>query len=66
MYRLWVMTECPIDAIKPESADLVTWLERAKIFIEKDKWPRITEPQAPLPNAEEHKNEKGKFEKYIK
>jgi ferredoxin len=56
--------ECPIDAISPESPDLLKWVE-----INKDlsaKWPKITVKKPALPDAEEHKDEKGKFEKYVK
>ena len=58
--------ECPVGAIKPESEDLIIWLERAKIFIDKDQWPRITQAKAPLPNADKYEHEKNKFEKYIR
>ena len=56
--------ECPVNAIQAESTDLIVWLERAKIFITEDKWPPITEPKLPLPNAEKYKHTKDKFKKY--
>ncbi len=55
--------ECPVDAIKPESDELLTWIERnhrlSKI------WPNITIKKAPPVDAEDYKNETNKFEKYI-
>jgi ferredoxin len=55
--------ECPIGAIKDESEGLIDWIERAKIF--SNKWPNITRKKPPLPKADEYKEEKNKFEKYI-
>jgi len=56
--------ECPIDAIKPESDELLTWIERnhklSKI------WPRITVKKSPPEDAKLYENETGKFEKYIR
>ncbi len=57
-------TECPVKAIKPESIELIEWVERAKIF--SDQWFNITTKKQPLPNADFYKNEKNKFEKYVK
>jgi len=56
--------ECPIEAIKvAEDAD-VKWSE---INAELSKqWPNITEKKDPLPEAEKHKDETGKYEKYLK
>lgn len=56
--------ECPIDAISPESPDLLKWVEINKEFSE--KWPQITVKKPALPDAEKYKDEKGKFEKYMK
>lgn len=54
--------ECPIDAIKPESPDLITWVEiNRNIALQS---PRIT-AKAALPGADDYKNEKQKYEKYI-
>ena len=57
------ISECPIDAIKPESADLLVWIERAQRFAA--VWPNITKTKAPLPEADSYKDETNKFEKYI-
>lgn len=55
--------ECPIDAIKEESEELLEWIERnhrlAKI------WPRITVKKPAPPDADDYIDEKNKFEKYI-
>jgi ferredoxin len=56
--------ECPIEAIKPESEDLIEMIEVAKEF--SSKWPVITKIKDPLPDADKYKDEKGKFQKYIK
>lgn len=55
--------ECPIDAIKSESEELIEWVERAKLFA--SKWPNITKSKPPLPEADKYKNEKDKFDKYM-
>ncbi len=55
--------ECPVGAIKPESENLIDWIERAKYF--SAKWSNITVQKEPLPDADEHKEEKGKFRKYM-
>ena len=55
--------ECPIDAIKPEGPEVIEWLERAREF--SGTWPSITASKKPLSDAEQYKDEKGKFEKYI-
>lgn len=56
--------ECPVDAIKPESEDLLIWQERGAHL--SGIWPKITNQKEPLKNAEKFHEEKGKFEKYIK
>ena len=55
--------ECPLEAIKPESEELTTWLERAKKF--SSEWPKITSYKKPPDNAHKYANEKDKFNKYI-
>lgn len=55
--------ECPIDAIKPESEELLDWVERAKEF--SAKWPNITVKKPALPDADRHKDDRNKFEKYF-
>ncbi|MFK7973853.1 MAG: ferredoxin FdxA [Rickettsiaceae bacterium] len=56
--------ECPIDAIKEESPDLIKWLEINREFSQ--KWDNITVKKDPLPEAEQFKTEKKKFEQYVK
>ncbi len=56
--------ECPVDAIKPEADELLVWLERGKKLSQ--VWPVITKTKDALPDAEKHKGEKDKFQKYIK
>lgn len=55
--------ECPIDAIKPETPELLAWVERAQKY--SAIWPQITKRKPALEGAREHENEKNKFEKYI-
>ncbi len=55
--------ECPVDAIKEESPDLIKWIEINKEL--SNKWDNITVKKNPLPNADKFKDEKNKFEKYI-
>ena len=52
--------ECPIEAIKPESEDLIYWIEHNKKYSE--IWPKITEKKDPLPEAEELKNNSEKLQ----
>ncbi len=54
--------ECPAEAIKPESPDLLQWME---INREKSmEWERITEKQEARSDAESYNGEEGKLEKY--
>ncbi len=55
--------ECPIEAIKPESEDVMKWLEINKEYSQ--IWPQINTKKDPLADAEQHKNEKDKYEKYF-
>jgi ferredoxin len=55
--------ECPIDAIQPESEDNIKWLEVNRQYSE--QWPNITIKKDPLPEAEEFKEVKDKFEAYF-
>ena len=51
--------ECPIEAIKPESEELLEWVEiNRKYALE---WPNITEKKDPLPEADEFKDKTGKY-----
>lgn len=56
--------ECPVDAIKEESPDLIKWVEINKEL--SVKWPNISLKKDPLADAEDYKSKQGKFEKYIK
>ena len=55
--------ECPIEAIEPESDDNLKWVELAREYC--DTWPNITVNKDALPDADDHANEEGKFEKYF-
>lgn len=56
--------ECPIEAIKPESPELLVWAERGRHY--SATWPVITRTKKPMPDADKYKNETGKFERYMK
>ena len=51
--------ECPIDAIKPESEDLVEFIKINKTFSE--TWPNISEKKEAYPEAEKFKNDPEKY-----
>jgi ferredoxin len=55
--------ECPIDAIKPESEDLIDWLEINKEYSE--KWPNINQAKEPDPDADDFKDMDNKYPKYF-
>ena len=55
--------ECPVDAIKEESPDLIKWMEINKELAEKSE--NITMIKDPLPDADKYKDEKNKYKKYI-
>lgn len=55
--------ECPAEAILPESDDLLQWVEINREYAA--KWPSITVKKDPLPDADAHVGEKGKFEKFF-
>jgi len=56
--------ECPIDAIKSESAgDFINALELNRKY--SSIWPKITSTKSPLPNADKYKDEDDKFKKYF-
>jgi len=56
--------ECPAEAILPDTEDnLEKWLElNTKLSAE---WPNITSQKEAPADADEHKGEEGKFEKYF-
>ena len=55
--------ECPIEAIEPESEDNVKWLEVNREYSQ--NWPNVTQNKEPMENAEEHKDESNKYDKYF-
>ena len=56
--------ECPADAIKPDTEPgMERWLELNRQYA--DNWPNITAKKAALPDADDIKDEPGKFEKYF-
>lgn len=55
--------ECPVGAIKPETPDLIEWIEINKSISESS--PVITKIKKPLPDADLFKDEKDKYKKYI-
>lgn len=56
--------ECPCNAILPDDhPDARAWLELNREY--SARWPNITSKHDPLPDAETHKGEDGKFEKYF-
>ena len=55
--------ECPIDAIKPESKEVMQWLEINKKYSE--IWPNITEQKKMMKNSSIHEGEKQKYDKYF-
>jgi len=55
--------ECPADAILPESDELMKWVEQNREF--SAKWPNITKKKESFADADAHKGEEGKYEKYF-
>ena len=55
--------ECPIEAIKPESEDLVDWIELNKKYAE--ILPNINEAKEPYPEAEEFKDVENKYPEHF-
>jgi len=57
--------ECPVDAIEPDTLDSAKqWVDFNKKY--SNEWQQIMKKIDALPNAEQHKNETGKLEKYFK
>jgi ferredoxin len=50
--------ECPANAIVPESESVLDWVELNREYAA--KWPGLTVKKAPLPGADEAKDEQGK------
>ncbi len=55
--------ECPIGAIEAESEDNVKWLEINREY--SSRWPNITQNKPHTDEAEKHKDEPGKYDKYF-
>lgn len=56
--------ECPVDAIKPDTEPGVEkWLELNRKYAE--TWPNITAKKPAPTDADAHKDETNKFEKYF-
>ena len=56
--------ECPAEAILPDTEDnLEKWLELNTKF--SNEWPNITQKKDPPADADEHKGEEGKLEKFF-
>ena len=56
--------ECPVEAIVPDTEpDTEEWLKINTEYSE--KWPNITLMGVPPEDADEHKGEEGKFEKFF-
>ena len=55
--------ECPVDAIKPESEELLRWVELGREYA--PLWPNITVKKEALAEADQFKGEEGKFDKYF-
>ena len=57
------VSECPVNAISPESDDLLIWIERARE--NSASWPKITQSKSPLKDADRYQDEENKYEKYV-
>ena len=56
--------ECPAEAILPDTEDgAEQWVEHNAKF--SAEWPNITERKEPPADADDHKGEAGKFDKYF-
>jgi len=55
--------ECPIEAIQPESEENIQWLEVNREYSQ--QWPSITQNKEAMEEADEHKGEANKYEKYF-
>ncbi len=56
--------ECPVDAIKPDTEpNIEKWLELNRKYA--DSWPNITAKKPSPEDADTHKDETDKFEKYF-
>jgi ferredoxin len=55
--------ECPVEAIVPESEEVIHWVEINRKYAE--QWPVITQQKEALPKAEEFKKVKNKFDTHF-
>lgn len=55
--------ECPADAIRPESEQLLKWVEINRDYAM--QWPNITKKKDALPEADAFKDVKNKFETHF-
>jgi len=55
--------ECPVEAIKPESEELLKWVEINRQYAL--QWPVLTKKKDAPADAEEFKGLEGKFEKFF-
>lgn len=55
--------ECPVEAIKPESEDLLEWVEINREYAM--KWPNLTVKKDAPEDADNYKDEKEKFPRYF-
>jgi ferredoxin len=55
--------ECPAEAIKPESKELIKWVQINRDFAQ--NWPKITKRKEPLPEADQMNGVQNKFERFI-
>jgi ferredoxin len=55
--------ECPVEAIKPESEDLLKWVEINREYAQ--AWPVITKKKPAPQDADEFKGVKDKFETHF-
>jgi ferredoxin len=55
--------ECPVEAIKPESPELLNWVEINREYAM--QWPVITKKKAPPADADQYKGMEGKFEAHF-
>ena len=55
--------ECPIEAIKPESEELIEWIEVNRQYAE--KWPNITVKKDPAADAEEWQDKQNKYPEHF-
>jgi len=56
--------ECPAEAIKTESKDLIEWVQINRDFAA--SWPKLTKRKDPLPDADKMNGIEMKFEKFMK